>query len=110
MVDNVDGAQMLAMVMEASGHLVAVEHSGQAALARVAAERLDAFLLDIGLPGMDGKELARRLREMPQASNAMLVAVTGCGLAGDGAESLKAAWSSRWIRARLWIAAKVAHK
>ncbi|MCC6070134.1 ATP-binding protein [Massilia sp. GCM10020059] len=96
--DNVDGAQMLAMFLEASGHLVAVEHSGQAALARATTESFDAFLLDIGLPGMDGKELAQRLREMPQAGKAMLVAITGYGLAGDGAESLRTGFDHYMVK------------
>lgn len=96
--DNVDGAQMLAMFLEASGHLVAVEHSGQAALTRAEAETYDAFLLDIGLPGMDGRELAHRLRALPQAANAMLVAITGYGLAGDGAESLKAGFDHYMVK------------
>ncbi|HEY0490419.1 MAG TPA: ATP-binding protein [Telluria sp.] len=96
--DNVDGAQMLAMFLEASGHLVAVEHSGQAALARAATENFDACLLDIGLPGMDGKELARRLRGMPQARDAMLVAITGYGLPGDGAASLQAGFDHYMVK------------
>ena len=96
--DNVDGAQMLAMFLEASGHLVAVEHSGQAALVRAATESFDACLLDIGLPGMDGIELARRLREIPQTRNAMLVAITGYGLPGDGADSLKAGFDYYMVK------------
>ena len=96
--DNVDGAQMLAMFLEASGHLVAVEHSAQAALARAEAEKYDAFLLDIGLPGMDGRELAHRLRALPQAADAMLVAITGYGLAGDGVESLKAGFDHYMVK------------
>ncbi|MBZ2209000.1 hybrid sensor histidine kinase/response regulator [Massilia soli] len=96
--DNVDGAQMLAMFLEASGHLVAVEHSGQAALARAATASFDAFLLDIGLPGMDGKELAQRLRQLPQARDAMLVAITGYGLPADGAESLKAGFDHYMVK------------
>ena len=96
--DNVDGAQMLAMFLEASGHLVAVEHSGQAALARAASARFDAFLLDIGLPEMDGKELAQRLRQMPLARDAMLVAITGYGLASDGADSLKAGFDHYMVK------------
>ena len=96
--DNVDGAQMLAMFLEASGHLVAVEHSGQAALARAASASFDAFLLDIGLPGMDGKELAQRLRQMPQARDAMLVAITGYGLPADGSDSLKAGFDHYMVK------------
>ena len=96
--DNVDGAQMLAMFLEASGHLVAVEHSGQAALARAATASFDAFLLDIGLPGMDGKELAQRLRQLPQARDAMLVAITGDGLSADGSESLESGFDHYMVK------------
>lgn len=96
--DNVDGALMLAMFLEASGHLAAVEHSAQAALTRAAREHFDACLLDIGLPGMDGKALAQRLRGMPQARHAMLVAITGYGLAGDGAESLNAGFDHYMVK------------
>ena len=74
--DNVDAAQVLAMYVGAAGHEVAVEHDPFAALARAGAFAPDACLLDIGLPGMDGHELARRLRAHPATSGALLVAVT----------------------------------
>lgn len=65
--DNVDAAQMLAMFVEALGHIVFIEHGSLKALERAKAEMPDVCLLDVGLPDMDGKELARRLRNQPMA-------------------------------------------
>jgi len=81
--DNVDAASMLALLLEASGHRVRVEHQPLAALARACAEPPQVFLLDIGLPDIDGYELARRLRAQPQNRDAVLIAVTGYGQESD---------------------------
>ncbi len=81
--DNIDAAQVLAMYVSAAGHEVAVEHDPFDALRRAALFVPDACLLDIGLPGMDGHELARRLRASPATAHALLVAVTGYGQAQD---------------------------
>ncbi len=88
--DNVDGAQMLAMYLEASGHEVEVAHTGHTALDQVAVSGFDACLLDIGLPGMDGNELARRLRNEANTRSALLIAVTGYGQQSDGHTSERA--------------------
>lgn len=63
--DNVDAAAMLALLLEFHGHQVAIEHDPWLALQRATSQSFDTFLLDIGLPGIDGTELARRLRVMP---------------------------------------------
>jgi CheY-like chemotaxis protein len=81
--DNQDAALMVAMLLEAVGHEVTVEHAAKAALAHSAGARLDVFLLDIGLPEMDGNTLARRLREQPETAGALLIAVTGYGQEHD---------------------------
>ncbi len=81
--DNVDAATMLAMLLESVGHEVAVEHSSVAALARAPSMQPDVCLLDIGLPDLDGYELARRLRAEPSAGAPVLVAVTGYGQQSD---------------------------
>jgi len=81
--DNVDAAAMLAMLLEASGHRVTVEHDARLALAHAQVAAPDVFLLDIGLPEMDGTELARRLRLLPACAGAVLVAVTGYGQESD---------------------------
>ena len=81
--DNVDAAQMLAALLEVQGHAVSVEYDGRGALARAREERPDVLLLDIGLPDIDGYELARRLRAQPENAGAMLVALTGYGQRQD---------------------------
>jgi signal transduction histidine kinase len=77
--DNRDGAESLAMLLRLLGASVRVANSGSEALATAAAFTPDIVLLDIGMPGMDGYEVARRLRELPQLSDITLVAVTGWG-------------------------------
>lgn len=77
--DNADAAGMLAMFLETLEHQVFVEHESRRALERARIEQVDVCLLDIGLPGMDGYELARRLRAQPQTAHALLVAITGYG-------------------------------
>mgnify|MGYP005809515515 CR=1 FL=1 len=81
--DNVDAASTLAMLLEASGHRVMVEHEPLHALERARKEQPRVCLLDIGLPGMDGYELARHLRAQPETSRALLVAITGYGQDSD---------------------------
>jgi signal transduction histidine kinase/ActR/RegA family two-component response regulator len=96
--DNRDAAAMLAMVLEAVGHQVAVEHGPQQALARAHAETPDVCLLDIGLPGMDGYELAARLRGDPATAGAVLVAVTGYGQEDDRARSADAGFDHHMVK------------
>jgi CheY-like chemotaxis protein len=79
-VDDVaDTADMLAMLVEMEGHDVQVARSGPAALELAAACRPDVVLLDLGMPGMDGYEVARRLREQQGGDKLALIAVTGYG-------------------------------
>jgi signal transduction histidine kinase/CheY-like chemotaxis protein len=75
--DNVDAAWMLAMLLEAQGHQVLVEHGSYQALERARAEAPNVCLLDIGLPGMDGHELAQRLHAQAETAKSVLIAVTG---------------------------------
>ena len=77
--DNVDAADALASLLERDGHEVRRAHDGPAALAAAAAFRPDVVVLDIGLPGMDGYEVARRLRRQARPGKPLLVAVTGYG-------------------------------
>lgn len=81
--DNSDAADMLAMYLETSGYEVIVEHVSQAALERARDEHPNVFLLDIGMPGMDGNELARQLRSIPELASSCLIAVTGYGQEQD---------------------------
>ena len=96
--DNADAAAMLAMVLEAAGHRTAVEHGSQAALARARSEAPDVCILDIGLPDMDGHELARRLRAQPETANAVLIAVTGYGHESDRRKSFDAGFDEHLVK------------
>lgn len=86
--DNVDAADMLKFLLEAAGHEVWVEYEPHRALERALAEKPDVGVLDIGLPEMDGNELARRLRAQPETAHTTLIAVTGYGNEGDRKSAL----------------------
>lgn len=77
--DNVDAAEMLAMFLETTGHRVSIEHHALQVLNRAQALVPDVFLLDIGLPDLDGYALARQIRAVPALAGAVLIAVTGYG-------------------------------
>lgn len=77
--DSRDSADTLALAVEALGHSVEVAYGGEAALARAEALRPDAMLLDLGMPGIDGYELCRRIRATPWGGAVVLIAQTGWG-------------------------------
>jgi PAS domain S-box-containing protein len=96
--DNADAAEMLAMFIEAMGHRVIVEHSPHKAIQRARDEMPDVCLLDIGLPGMDGNELARRLKSQPETAQALLIAVTGYGQEQDRELAMSAGFSHHFAK------------
>jgi CheY-like chemotaxis protein len=81
--DNVDAAESLAVLLRLDGHEVRVACDGPTALTAVQAERPDVVILDLGMPGMDGFEVARRLRGQPGSDGLLLVALTGWAQADD---------------------------
>ncbi|WP_240766351.1 hybrid sensor histidine kinase/response regulator [Paraburkholderia flava] len=81
--DNVDAAESLTMLLEMRGHRVCMASDGHGALDHCLHHRTDVVLLDIGLPGMDGYDVARALRANPATRNAMLIAITGYGQVDD---------------------------
>ncbi len=81
--DNPDGLTMLVALLQALGHRVAWAADGPAALCQARAFDPQLVLLDLGLPGLDGYEVARRLRAEPQTSGAAIVALTGWGAESD---------------------------
>jgi len=88
--DNVDAANSIAKILGLFGHAVRCAHDGPAALS-VANEFLpDVVVLDIGLPGMDGYEVARRLRASEKFAKSVLVALTGYGQQGDRSRAQEA--------------------
>jgi CheY-like chemotaxis protein len=77
--DHADTAASLAMLLRGDGHEVQVATEGETALRTAAAEPPDVALLDIGLPGMDGYEVAEQLQERNTAKRPLLIATTGHG-------------------------------
>jgi CheY-like chemotaxis protein/anti-sigma regulatory factor (Ser/Thr protein kinase) len=96
--DNVDAAATLGMLLEACGYLVDVEHDSHRALERARQQRPDVALLDIGLPDMDGNELARRLRADAQTGAIVLVAVTGYGQEQDRRAAFEAGFDHHLVK------------
>lgn len=77
--DEADAADSLALVLELSGFAARVAADGAGALRAARADPPDAVVLDLLMPGMDGWELARRLRDEALGRRPLLIAVTGCG-------------------------------
>ena len=96
--DNRDAAETLSMLLEGEGYEVSTEFAAQDALARAAARPADVYLLDIGLPEIDGLELARRLRSLAHPKPPVLVAVTGYGQQNDRADTREAGFSHHLVK------------
>jgi PAS domain S-box-containing protein len=96
--DNEDAAEMLSAVLRAKGYETLVAHDGLDALRFAAAHRPHAAFLDIGLPVMDGYELAVRIRELPAMSHVRLVAVTGYGQASDKDRAAAAGFHHHFVK------------
>ena len=88
--DNLDTAQTMAQLLRITGHKTELAHDGIQALERAREVSPQAVVLDIGLPGMDGFEVARRLRNEPCCANAVIIAVTGYGQPEDRQRALEA--------------------
>ncbi|HEY3448956.1 MAG TPA: CHASE domain-containing protein [Myxococcales bacterium] len=96
--DNLDAAELLAEVLALDGHEVAVAHDGTEALERLGAFAPDVVFLDIGLPGLDGYEVARRMRRRPGGERIHLVALTGYGRRSDRLASRQAGFDAHLVK------------
>ena len=96
--DNRDAAHTLSMLLEEEGYEVWTEFDARDALERAATRTADVYLLDIGLPEIDGLELARRLKSLPHPEEPVLVAVTGYGQQKDRAETRAAGFSHHLVK------------
>jgi len=96
--DNVDAGQTLAALLRAMGHRVTVKQDAESALAGIGSQKVDVFILDIGLPAMDGYELAKRLRSDPRTAKAVLLALTGYDQAHDHLQSKEAGFDHYFIK------------
>ena len=96
--DNADGADTLGRLLSAHGHQVEVYHDPVAALAAVERLQPTVALLDIGLPVLDGYQLAARIRALPAGRACRLVALSGYGLAADHARSAECGFERHLVK------------
>jgi two-component system CheB/CheR fusion protein len=96
--DNVDAADALAELLRMWGHEVEVVHDGASAVEKAGEVRPDVVLLDIGLPGMDGYQVAGALRALPDLRRALLVALTGYGQETDRRRTAAAGFDHHLIK------------
>jgi PAS domain S-box-containing protein len=96
--DNTDSARSLAILQNRRGHQTRVAFNGPDAIAAAADFRPEIILLDIGLPGMDGFEVARQIRAMPALAGTFLVAMTGYASAGDRADAAEAGFDEHLVK------------
>ncbi len=96
--DEHDSAQALGMALNRRGHQVCIVHNGKAALDALPGFRPEAVLLDIGLPGLDGLDVARSIRAMPDHEHITLIAATGFGWTDDRRRSLEAGFDHHLVK------------
>jgi CheY-like chemotaxis protein len=96
--DNADAADMLAAALSAKGYQTRVAHDGPAALLTAEKFRPAIAFLDLGLPVMDGYELATRLHEIPELRNLRLIAVTGYGQESDRRKTRQAGFHHHLVK------------
>jgi signal transduction histidine kinase/CheY-like chemotaxis protein len=96
--DSRDSAALLARVLRLFGHEVLVAHDGREALSEAPGFRPNVVVTDIGLPGLDGYELARHFRQDPSLGNPLLVAVTGYGRAEDAQKARDAGFDHHLVK------------
>lgn len=96
--DNHDAADSISMVLELLGHRVTTCYSGQQGLEALAAARPDLVFTDIGMPGMDGHEVCRRMRAMSEGTPLKIVAVTGWGAPEDKERSAQVGFDYHLVK------------
>ena len=96
--DNDDNRELTRLLLELEGHTVSTVGDGESGVAVVIAERPDVALVDIGLPGIDGFEVARRLRAGPGAATTLLIALTGYGTPQDRQRAMAAGFDAFLVK------------
>ncbi len=96
--DNVDTAETLGMLLQATGYDIRLAHDGPAALEAALDYRPSVMVLDIGLPGLNGYEVAKRIRQEPTLKHIVLVALTGYGQELDRETSLEAGFDHHLVK------------
>jgi PAS domain S-box-containing protein len=106
--DNLDTVESLALLLLGAGHDVRTAHDGPKALEAALDYRPSVIMLDIGLPGLDGFEVAKRIRKQPNLHGIVLVAMTGYGQETDRQRSLEAGFDHHLVKpARFELVQKI---
>ena len=96
--DNIDAAEILSLLLQVSGHITDIAHDGQTALTQIREFRPDIAIVDIGMPGMNGYEVAKAVREIHDLNDVVLVALTGWGSEQDRFLSRQAGFNHHLIK------------
>ena len=96
--DNIDGAESLAMLIESSGHEVYLAHNGVDAFQMAATHRPPIAILDIGMPGLDGYQVARKIRDQEWGGHMILIALTGWGQEDDKRRAQRAGFDHHFTK------------
>lgn len=96
--DNEDALLVMRLLLQAKGYAVETCLSGQQALALAATARPEVILLDISMPGMDGYETCRRLRQLPGGNQQVVIALTGYGQADDVKRATEAGFAGHLLK------------
>jgi len=96
--DNLDAAASIETLLRIDGHEVRVAPDGEQALAAFAEYQPAVVILDIGLPKIDGYEVARRMRAMPQGREVLMIALTGYGQSEDRQAALEAGFDRHFVK------------
>jgi signal transduction histidine kinase/CheY-like chemotaxis protein len=96
--DSRDAAASLALLLQITGHETFMEHDGNAALAAAKRHRPEVVLLDIGLPGLSGFEVCKRIREQPWGADLLLIALTGWGQEEDRRRTREAGFDGHLVK------------
>jgi two-component system, sensor histidine kinase len=96
--DSPDAREMLRLMLELEGHVVFDAADGVVGLALLETEHPDVAIIDIGLPGLDGHQIARRIRERPSGNAVLLLALTGYGFADDYQRSAEAGFDHHLVK------------
>jgi len=96
--DNRDSAESLAMLLEITGNQTFMAHDGLEAIDVIEQQRPEVALLDIGLPGLSGHEVCRRVREQPWGKDMVMIALTGWGQEDDRRKSVEAGFNGHLVK------------
>jgi two-component system, chemotaxis family, CheB/CheR fusion protein len=100
--DNADAADTVAMIFEMDGYEVRMAHNGPEALEVASSFKPQTIFMDIGMPGMDGHQVARKIRENPEFDDVALIALSGYGQEDDRHRSLEAGFDEHLVKPSTW--------